>query len=112
MRSFKAVPMPWPVLALVRSNTGRPELVAACNRAAILRELGGASHHMGTTRMADDPKQGVVDKNGLVHGMKNLFVAGSLTFPASSWKLPTFTVVAMAIRLADHLKESMPSFAR
>ena len=69
--------------------------------------VGGASHHMGTTRMADDPKRGVVDRNCRVHGMENLYIAGSSCFPTSSWSLPTWTIVAMAIRLADHLRDLM-----
>jgi choline dehydrogenase-like flavoprotein len=61
-------------------------------------------HHMGTTRMHHDPKQGVVDENCRVHGMANLFVAGSSVFPTYSFDDPTMTIVALALRLADHLK--------
>ena len=61
-------------------------------------------HHMGTTRMHDDPKQGVVDRNCKVHGMHNLYVAGSSVFPTAGNDLPTMTIVALALRLADHLK--------
>jgi hypothetical protein len=61
-------------------------------------------HHMGTTRMHDDPRQGVVDRNCRVHGITNFFVAGSSVFPTSSRVNPTLTIVALAIRLADHLK--------
>jgi len=64
----------------------------------------GLSHHMGTTRMNNDPRQGVVDSNCLVHGLKNLFIAGSSVFPTSGRVNPTLTIVALAIRLADHLK--------
>jgi hypothetical protein len=60
-------------------------------------------HHMGTTRMADDRADGVVDRNCLVHGASNLYVAGSSVFPTGSCANPTFTIVAMAHRLADHL---------
>lgn len=66
--------------------------------------LVGGAHHMGTTRMAVDSKQGVVDPNSRVHGMANLFVAGSSVFPTSGYANPTLTIVALAIRLADHLK--------
>jgi choline dehydrogenase-like flavoprotein len=63
----------------------------------------GGCHHMGTTRMSDDPKRGVVDRNGRVHGIGNLYVAGSSVFPTSGYANPTYTIVALAIRLAAHL---------
>jgi choline dehydrogenase-like flavoprotein len=62
-------------------------------------------HHMGTARMGTDPKSSVVDADCRVHGVRNLFVAGSATFPTSSQANPTLTVVALALRLADHLKK-------
>ena len=61
-------------------------------------------HPSGTTRMASDPKRGVVDENCRVHGVTNLYVAGSSVFPTSGYANPTFTIVALAIRLADHIK--------
>jgi choline dehydrogenase-like flavoprotein len=63
-----------------------------------------ASHHMGTTRMSEDPKGGVVDRNARVHGVDNLFIAGSSVFPTAGNANPTLTIVALGIRLADHLK--------
>ena len=67
------------------------------------------SHHMGTTRMSDNPHQGVVDKNCRVHGISNLFIAGSSVFPTGSSAAPTLTIVALAIRLADYVKWMMRS---
>ena len=64
----------------------------------------GDAHHMGTTRMHEDPMLGVVDVNCRVHGMSNLYVAGSSVFPTGSANNPTLTIVALALRLADHLK--------
>ncbi len=61
------------------------------------------NHHMGTTRMADDPAAGVVDRNCRVHGTSNLYVAGSSVFPTGGAANPTFMLVALAHRLADHL---------
>jgi choline dehydrogenase-like flavoprotein len=61
-------------------------------------------HHMGTTRMAKDPAQGVVDPNLRVHSLENLYVAGSSVFPSAGVSNPTFTIIALSIRLADHLK--------
>jgi len=62
-------------------------------------------HHMGTTRMATDPRHGVVDANSRVHGTGNLYIAGSSVFPTSGWANPTLTILAMTLRLADHLVE-------
>lgn len=71
------------------------------------RGLGGGHHHMGTTRMHTDPRRGVVDPTCRVHSLSNLFVAGSSVFPTGGFANPTLTVVALALRLADHLKERM-----
>jgi choline dehydrogenase-like flavoprotein len=63
-----------------------------------------ASHHIGTTRMSDNPRTGVVDSNCRVHGVNNLFIAGSSVFPTSGYANPTLTIVALAIRLTEHLR--------
>jgi choline dehydrogenase-like flavoprotein len=84
--------------ALVRSRAGRvlssPDLAP--------KATGG--HHIGTTKMADDPRQGVVDANCQVHGVENLYIASSSVFPTSSYANPTLTIIAMTLRLADYLK--------
>ena len=67
----------------------------------------GLHHHMGTTRMHDQPRQGVVDENCQVHGVSNLFIAGSSVFPTGGYINPTLTIIAMAIRLADHVKKAL-----
>lgn len=64
--------------------------------------LGG--HHIGTTRMGQSERDGVVDANCAVFNLPNLFIASSAVFPTSSHANPTLTIVAMAIRLAAHLK--------
>jgi choline dehydrogenase-like flavoprotein len=64
---------------------------------------GGGFHHMGTTRMHRDPAQGVTDVNCGVHGVSNLYVAGSSVFPTCGHANPTLTVIALALRLTDHL---------
>ena len=66
-------------------------------------EREGTWHHMGTTRMHASPKKGVVDSDCRVHGMSNLYVAGSSVFPTASSNFPTFTLVALALRLCRHL---------
>jgi len=67
----------------------------------------GNFHHLGTTRMHRDPAQGVVDADSRVHGVQNLYVAGSSVFPTYGCSNPTLTVVALALRLADHLKTQL-----
>ena len=71
--------------------------------------LLGPCHHMGTTRMHVDPKFGVVNQNCQVHGTSNLYIAGSSVFPTSGTAAPMLTIVALALRLADHVKQAMKS---
>lgn len=66
-----------------------------------------ASHHMGTTRMSVSPRDGVVDCDCQVHGVANLFVAGSSVFPTAGHANPTAALVALAIRLADRLGQGV-----
>jgi choline dehydrogenase-like flavoprotein len=61
------------------------------------------NHHMGGTRMSDDPKTGVVDRDCLVHGLRNLYVCGASVFPSAGHANPTLTIVQLALRLAGHL---------
>ncbi len=67
----------------------------------------GGWHHMGTTRMADDPKKGVVNSDCQVHGISNLFIAGAACYPTSGAPNPTLTLTALSLRLSDHLKKSI-----
>jgi choline dehydrogenase-like flavoprotein len=73
-------------------------------RAEWLSTMDWGNHHMGTTRMSADPKLGVVDANGQVHGVPNLYVAGSSVFPTYSASNPTLNLIALALRMADHLE--------
>ncbi len=66
--------------------------------------MGIGNHLIGTTRMHTNPKHGVVDANSQVHGLSNLFITGSSVFPTGGAANPTLTIVALAVRLADHLK--------
>jgi choline dehydrogenase-like flavoprotein len=68
--------------------------------------LGGGWHHMGTTRMADNPKEGVVDANCKVFGIANLYMAGSSCYTTSGAANPTLTLVALTLRLSEYLKRS------
>jgi choline dehydrogenase-like flavoprotein len=69
--------------------------------------LETARHHIGATRMSDDPREGVVDRDCRVHGTANLYVAGASVFPTSGLANPTLTIVALALRLADRLKSQL-----
>lgn len=63
-----------------------------------------ASHHLGGTRMGDDPKNSVVNKNLQVHSVHNLYICSVSVFPTAGSANPTYTLCALAIRLANHLK--------
>jgi len=70
--------------------------------------FAGFHHPMGGTRMHVDPRFGAVDQNCLVHGLRNVYVAGSSVFPTGvGYANPTLTLLALAVRLADHLKVSL-----
>jgi choline dehydrogenase-like flavoprotein len=68
---------------------------------------GGGWHHMGTTRMSSNAKEGVVDANCKVHGISNLYMAGSSCYVTAGAVNPTLTLLALTIRLSDHLKQKM-----
>jgi choline dehydrogenase-like flavoprotein len=66
----------------------------------------GNWHHLGTTRMHRDPSHGVVDENCRVHGMTNLYIAGGSIFPTGGYANPSLTIVALSLRLADHIRST------
>ena len=72
-----------------------------------MRPDPNAHHHAGTTRMHSNPRSGVVNSDGRVHGMDNLYVTGGSVFPTAGFANPTLTIVALALKLADHLKRTM-----
>jgi choline dehydrogenase-like flavoprotein len=74
-------------------------------------QVNTGSHHIGTARMSASPTDGVVDADCKVHSVANLYVAGSAVFPTSGANPPTFTIVALALRLADHLAGVVPGSA-
>jgi choline dehydrogenase-like flavoprotein len=69
--------------------------------------ISGGWHHIGTTRMSDNPKEGVVDANCKVHGIKNLYITGASCFPTGGAVNPTLTTVAISIRISDYIKEQI-----
>lgn len=95
---------------LERTGWGRAELDLAKlpDDPEAVSGLVDAGHHIGTTRMAADPRAGVVDPDCRVHGFENLFVASSSVFPTGGFSNPTFTILALALRLADRLRAAAP----
>lgn len=73
----------------------------------IRERIEGGYHHMGTTRMSSDPRKGVVDADCKVHGVGNLYIAGSSVFPTGGYANPTLTIAALALRLAEHLDRAV-----
>jgi choline dehydrogenase-like flavoprotein len=94
---------------LGRNSAGRVSLRVTDQNPWPLRP---ADHSMGTTRMHNDPKKGVVDPQCRVHGIANLYMGGSSVFPTCGFSNPTFTLVALALRLADHLSEALQAARR
>jgi choline dehydrogenase-like flavoprotein len=90
-----------------RAGVGRLQLSEEDGTHPWAEQLIGGSHHMGTTRMAASPRQGVVDPDCRVHDVANVYVAGSSVFPTAGSANPTLTIVALAVRLADHVKERL-----
>jgi len=70
-----------------------------------VKSFNSISHHIGTTRMSKNHTLGVVDKNCKVFGLKNLFITGSSVFPTAGHANPTFTIVALSLRLSKFLKK-------
>jgi choline dehydrogenase-like flavoprotein len=65
------------------------------------------AHPSGSTRMAQNPSEGVVDDNCKIHGIEGIYIAGSSIFPTNGHSNPTLMIVALAIRLADRLKATV-----
>jgi choline dehydrogenase-like flavoprotein len=87
--------------ALQRAGVGRIVLPDPERAAAALTRVGG--HHVGTARMADTPDDGVVDGNGELFDVRGLYVLGAAAFPTSGFANPTLTIVALAMRMGEHL---------
>jgi choline dehydrogenase-like flavoprotein len=87
-----------------RAGIGRLKILHGEDEAGWPADTAGGWHLMGTTRMSNDPKRGVVDRDCRVHGVSNLYIAGSSVFPTAGGATPTLTLVALTLRLARHLK--------
>lgn len=91
--------------ALGRAGIGRFQVMLEADESAWPPGMAGGRHHMGTTRMHERPERGVVDPDSRVHGLENLYVAGSSVFPTSGSSNPTLTIVALGLRLAARIRE-------
>ena len=69
----------------------------------------GAWHHMGGTRAGTNTKESVVDRNLKIHGLDNIYVSGSSNFTTGGFTNPTFTIIQLAIRLSEKIKERLYS---
>jgi choline dehydrogenase-like flavoprotein len=94
-------------LAAALGADGKGRLCWPVARDQLLSILDPARHHIGTTRMHADPEHGVVDADCKVHGLSNLYIAGSSVFPTTGIANPTLTIIALAMRLSDHLKTEL-----
>ena len=90
-----------------KSGVGTFEYDRDAVEAEMIRYGAYGGHHIGTARMGTDAHTSVVDQHCRVHGIANLYVAGAATFPTSSQANPTLTIVALSLRLAEHLKEKL-----
>jgi choline dehydrogenase-like flavoprotein len=88
---------------LGRLGAGRVRIGGQATGGVFPKGMWPAAHHMGATRMSDDPSAGVVDAQGRVHGIGNLYVAGSSVFPTGGYANPTVNLVALTMRLGDEL---------
>lgn len=91
------------------SGTGRFDYDPGEVEAEMTRYGAYGGHHIGTARMGADPRTSVVNADCRLHEVDNLYLAGSAVFPTSSQANPTLTIVALALRLADHLRGQLAS---
>jgi choline dehydrogenase-like flavoprotein len=92
--------------SLGMSDYGRMRVTPTMSLDTFPKQTKGGYHHMGTTRMSDHAKTGIVNGNCQVFGVNNLYIAGSSVFATSGAANPTLTLVALALRLAEHLDTS------
>jgi choline dehydrogenase-like flavoprotein len=95
------------LLGLEAGRLGLGRLQLQLDEAGWPEDMWVGHHHYGTTRMADDPKAGVVDRDCRVHGLANLYVGGSSVFTTPGMGTPTILILALTLRLADHLETMM-----
>lgn len=83
----------------------RIKLATQIGNIGISEEILYSNHQLGTTRMSKETSDGVVDSNCKAHDLENLYIIGGSVFPTVSWANPTLTVLALTLRLADHINK-------
>ena len=91
----------------VENDLGRIAIADGIFNLEKLELVGDGGHHMGGTRMGDDKHKSVVNSDLKVHGVNNLYINGSSNFYTGGYTNPTFTIVQLAIRLADKISKSL-----
>lgn len=91
---------------MVRTGAGRFDYDETQVEAEMTRYGAYGGHHIGTARMGDDPRTSVVDRHCRLHEVDNVYIASAAVFPTSGQANPTLTVVALALRLAAHLRDA------
>jgi len=99
---------------LRRNELGRLEYLhdASARRQAVLDQAFDGYHQIGLSRISETPANGVADADCKVHGIANLYLAGSSLFPTGGHANPTLPAVALALRLADHLKDVVANVSK
>lgn len=100
------------LLAAALESSGMGSFRAPFQTSEVPEQVAGGFHHLGRTRMASDPAQGVVDADGKVNDVEDLFITGTSVMPAAGYANPTLTIVALAFKLADHLKPFIRTLMR
>jgi choline dehydrogenase-like flavoprotein len=90
---------------MIRYGLGKSREILKAAGAKEMYEFEVFTHLIGTTRMGDDPKNSVVDKNLKAHNLENLYICGPSVYPTSGSVNPTLTAQALSAKLADHLRE-------
>lgn len=97
--------------AMMRHAAAQARKIYAALGATDIRDdtdqLGGGCHNMGVARMSSDAKDGVTNRFGQAHDVPNLFISDGSLFSTSAAPNPTLTIVALAIRQADHIAGRM-----
>ncbi len=69
--------------------------------------IGGTAHQAGTARFGTDPTSSVLDLDCKAHDLDNLYVADASFFPSIGAVNPTLTIIANALRVADHIRQRL-----
>jgi len=91
----------------VKDDIGRIAIKDSIHNLEAFKILGPTCHHMGGTRMGIDKFNSVVNKDSKVHNINNLYVSGSSSFVTGGYTNPTYTIIQLAIRLAEKINERL-----